>query len=121
MEERLHVLVAVVGILKLVLRREDPSEPLLTEGRVVVGGADAEAKSLPAARDLKMTTLLTRRVVDLVVLVGGDAVEHLERIRGLLLQARGELRPLLLRVAARVEDREELSERRHSVSDERSG
>ncbi len=115
MEDVLHDLVAVVVILKLVVRREDPREPLLTESGVIVGGADAVAKSLPAARDLKIATLLTRRVVDLMVLVRGDEVEHLESIRRLGIETRGELRPLLLRVAARVEDREELSERRHSV------
>ncbi len=115
MEDVLHHPVAVVVILKLVVRREDSSEPFLTEGRVVVGGDDAVAKSLPAARDLKMPTLLPRRVIDLAVLVRSEEVEHLESLSGLCIKTRGELRPLLLRVAARVEDREELSKRRHSV------
>ncbi len=115
MEDVLCDLVVVVVILKFVLRREDSSESLLTEGSVVIGGADAVAKSLPATRDLKMTTLLTSLVVDLVVLVSGDTVEHLESLSGLCIESRGEFGPLLLCVAARVEDLEELLKRLHSV------
>ena len=108
MEDVLCDLVAVVVILKLVLRREDSSESLLTEGGMIIGGADVMAKSLPAARDLKMTTLLTSLVVDLVVLVGGDTVEHPKCIRILLLESLREFNPLLVRIAPHVEDCEEL-------------
>jgi hypothetical protein len=108
MEDVLCDLVVVVVILKLVLRRENSSESLFTEGGMVIGGADVMAKSLPAARDLKMTTLLTSLVVDLVVLVGGDAVEHPKCIRILLLESLREFNPLLVRIAPRVEDRKEL-------------
>ena len=114
-EERLHALVVVVVDVKIVVGTEDPSKPLLTELSMVICGADAEAKSLPAPRDLKIATLLARGVVDLVVLVRGGEVDHLKSVHRLGIEARGELRPFLVRVAARVEDREELSERRHSV------
>lgn len=98
---------------KLVIGTEDPREPLLAELRVIVGGADAMTERLPAPRDLKMATILASCIVDLMVLVSGGEVEHLKDVGPLSVEARGELRPLLVRVAARVEDREELIERRH--------
>jgi hypothetical protein len=112
-EEALHLLVVVVVDVKFVVRTKDPREPLLTELRVIVGGADAVAERLPAPRDLKITTILASRIVDLMVLVSGGEVEHLKDVGPLSVEARGKLRPFLVRVAARVEDREELIERRH--------
>jgi hypothetical protein len=109
-EDLRHPLIGIVYDIKMVFCGENPRTLILSELCMVVGATDMEEKCLPAPLNVRVTAFGAGGAVDLVILIRRDEEEHLKSVGRLLLEACRELGYLFLRVAPRVENREEVVE-----------